>query len=117
MAGFARPEPIADPAGDGGLEGGDVDAAEDARVGRLAESPTAGEAEGLEQRPAAFLAVLDDGLVAGLAGQHGDNGQAEEGRQGMAFAPGPAWIVQALKESHQSGGGIHTRIPMSGPWR
>lgn len=109
VAGIAGAEAGADPAGDGRLEGGDVDAAEDAGVGGLAEAAAAGEPQQLEERPAAFLAVLDDGLVAGLAGEHGDDGQGEEGVQGMPLAPGAARIINPPKQFHQGAVGVHAR--------
>ncbi len=41
----ARPEPPVDPAGDGRLEGGDIEAPEDAGVSSVAQSAPAGEAK------------------------------------------------------------------------
>src|SRR5271157_6530291 len=86
----ARLEPAADPAGDGSLEGGDIDAAEDPGVSGLAQPAATGEAEELEELPAAFLAVIDDRLVCGHARKHGDDGQGEQGRQGVSLTPGGA---------------------------
>ena len=115
VGGVARPEPPADPPADPLLEVGGVDPAEDPRVGGLAEAPLGGEAEELEELPAPLLAVLDDGLVAGHAGEHGDDGQAEQGRQGVALAPGGSRIVKALKQFHQGGVGFHARTLMRRP--
>jgi len=105
----ARLEPAADPAGDGRLEGGDIDAAEDAGVSGLAQPAATGEAEELEELPAAFLAVIDDRLVCGHARKHGDDGQGEQGRQGVSLTPGGARIRKALKQFHQGDVGFHAQ--------
>jgi len=52
---------------------------------------------------------LDDRFVTGHAGKHGDNGQAEQSRERVAFALGPARILKALKKFHQGDVGFHTR--------
>ena len=111
VGGVARPEPPPDPPADPGLEVGDVDPAEDPRVGGLAEAPPGGEPEELEELPAPLLAVLDDRLVAGHAREHGDDGQAEQGRERVPLALGPARIMKALKEFHQGDVGLPCRSP------
>ena len=65
MLGIPRLQPSADPAAHGVLEGDDVDAAEDARVGRLAEPASAGEAQRLKEGPAAFFASAASDWVTG----------------------------------------------------
>ena len=103
----ARLEPAADPAGDGRLEGGDIDAAEDPGVSGLAQPAATGEAEELEELPAAFLAVIDDRLVRGHARKHGDDGQGEQGRQGGRLPR--RRIRKALKQFHQGDVGFHAQ--------
>ena len=95
---------------DARLEVGDVDPAEDPRVGRLAEAPPGGEPEVLEELPAPLLAVLDDCLVAGHPREHGDDGQAEQGGEGVPLALGATRIMNAFKEFHQRNAGFHARV-------
>ena len=104
----ARPESPLDPLPDPRLEVGDVNPAEDARVGRLAEASAGGEPEE-SGTPSPAPCRLDDGFVTGHAGKHGDNGQAEQSRERVAFALGPARILKALKKFHQGNVGFHTR--------
>jgi hypothetical protein len=103
----ARPEPSLEPPADTRFEVGDVDPAEDSRVGGLAETAPPGEPQELKERPAALLTVLDEGFVAGLAGEHGDDGQRQKSGQGMAFAPSATRIAKSCKEFHQGGVGVH----------
>src|SRR6185312_15124889 len=88
----------------------DVDPPEDPAVGRLAEAAPPGEPEEPEELPAPLLAVIGERLVAGHACEHGDDGQAEDGGQGVPLAPGPAWIMNALKEFHQWSASFHARV-------
>ena len=90
-----------DPAGYPCLEIGDVDPAEDPRVGGLAEAPFGRESEMLEEVPAPLFAVLGDRLVTGHARQHGDYCQTEKGGEGVPAALSTARIMKALKEFHQ----------------
>src|SRR5207302_9700343 len=111
----ARPELPPEPAPDPRLEVGDVDAAEDPRVGGLTEAPPGGEPEVLEEVPAPLLAVLDDRFVTGHARQHGDDRQAEEGGKGVPAALSTARIMKALKEFHQRVLGFHARVLIRRP--
>jgi hypothetical protein len=58
VRGVVLPEVSPEPLAQSSLEVGDVDAAEDPRIGGLTEAPTGGEPEVLEERPTPFLAVL-----------------------------------------------------------
>ncbi len=107
-----RSQPGLNPAADAGLEVGDIDPAEDAGIGGLAEAPPPGESQQAQEVSAPLLAVIDDGLVAGHAREHGDDGQGQERREGMSLAPRPSRIVNSLKEFHQGERGIHSRVLM-----
>jgi hypothetical protein len=98
------------PLADAGLEVSDVDAAEDPRIGRLAEAPSHGEPEQAKKVRAPLLAEFDNGLVAGHPREHGDDSQRQECREGVSLAPGPSRIVNSLKEFHQSRCGIHSWV-------
>ena len=92
---------------DARLEVRDIDPPEDPRVGGLAEAAPPGEPEEPQEVPAPLPAVIDEGLVAGHAREHGDDRQAEQGGQRVPLAPGPARIVNAPEQFHQRGAGIH----------
>jgi hypothetical protein len=107
VRGVAWAEPPSDPLTHPRLEVGDVDPAKDPRVGGLAEAAPPGEPQELEEGPIPLLAVLDDGLVTGHARERGDDGQREEGGEGVPLAPGTARIMDTFKEFHQGGIGFH----------
>jgi hypothetical protein len=114
LRGVIRPEPSPDPPPDAGLEVGDVDPAKDPRVGGLAEAASPGEPEQAEELPTPLLAVVGDRLVAGHAREQGDDGQREQGRQGMPLALRRTRIVNTFQEFHQRGVGFHASVLMRG---
>src|SRR5262245_29000529 len=75
-----------DPAGQRGLEGGGVEAAEELAQATLGGAVKAGEAQRVPERQAMLFAELSDGLEALAAGQDGDNGERQDGGQGVASA-------------------------------
>jgi hypothetical protein len=74
-----------------------------------------GEAEEFEELLAPLLAVFDDGLITGHAGEQGDNRQGKEGGEGVPLALGTARIMNVLKEFHQRDLGFHGRVLIQGP--
>jgi hypothetical protein len=115
VRGVVPPEASPEPLAQSRLEIGDVEAAEDPRIGGLTEAPTGGEPEVLEERPPPFLAVLNDRLIRSHAREHGDDGQAEQGGKRVPLALGPSWIMNFLKQFHQRGVGFHARLLIRRP--
>jgi hypothetical protein len=78
------------PAAQQGLEGVAVHGAEDLREGGLGEGLGAAEAQGMGEVATAVAAELGDGLQALAAGEHGDDGEQQQGSQGVDEA---AWVA------------------------
>ena len=99
-----------DPARQGGLEGGDVEAAEEVGEGGLAGGLAAAEAQGVGQGGALVAAELGDGGVALGAGEHGEDGQRQDGGQRVADAPGVARVGDRGEHLEQGKRGGHGKI-------
>jgi hypothetical protein len=74
------------PAAKGGLEGVDVQAAEELTEGALSWGLAAAEAQGVGEGGAVVPAELGDGFQAAVAGEDGDDGEGQDGRQGVTAA-------------------------------
>jgi hypothetical protein len=67
------------PAGQRGLEGDDIQAAEEDGIGGFRRRLTPTEAESLSQSKTFVAAELSNGRVGLAAGEHGEDGQTEDG--------------------------------------
>jgi hypothetical protein len=94
-----------DPAGEGGLEGGHVEAAEEVGEGGLAEGLAVSEAQDEGEEVGLFAAELGDGEVTLAAGEHGENDEGKDGRQRVADALGVARVGDLGKHFEQGKGG------------
>jgi len=106
---LARGQAVADPAAEGGLEGGDVQGAEEDGEGGLAGRLAATEAQGVGQRRALVASELGDGFVAFGSAEHGEDGQGEDGVQGVASALGSARVGDLGEGLEQGKGGSHAK--------
>ena len=106
--GGGRRRPRPDPAREGGLEGGRVEATEQAGQAGGGGGLAAGEAQGVGQGRAVVAAELGDGLQALAAGQDGDDAQGQDGRQRVAAPPGGAGVRDGGQGLDQGQRGDHT---------
>ena len=90
----------------------DIDPPKDAGVGRLAEAPPPGESEQIEEISATLSSVIDDGLVAGHAREHGDDGQGGSAESGCRLPRAPRGSCIPSSSSIKEEGGIHTVVSM-----
>ena len=102
------------PAGERGLEGADVDGSEGDAEGGGRGRLAAAEPEGVGQGEALVAAELGDGGVALGAAEHGEHGQRQDGRQGVALAAGPARVGDPGEYVEQVKWGGHGEPPCSG---
>jgi hypothetical protein len=77
---------VGDPACQGGLEGDDIESPEEEGVGGFGRCLATTEAEGLSEGKALVSAELGNGLIGLAASEHSENGQAENGGEGVADA-------------------------------
>ena len=75
-----------DPAGQGGLQGGRVDAAQQTREHGLDGAATAREAEGQEQFGAVVVAETGESAEGTLAHEEAEGDQAKDGDEGVSSA-------------------------------
>ena len=81
-----------DPAGQRRLKGHDIEAAEQEGVGGFGGRLTATEAEHLGEGEPLVAAKLGNGLIGLAASEHSENGQAEDGGEGVADATAVAGV-------------------------
>jgi hypothetical protein len=96
-----------EPACQGRLEGDDIESPEQEGVGGFGRRLATAEAEQLRQGEALVAAELGNGLIGFTAGEHGEDGQAEDGREGVAEAPAVAGVGNLGQDSKQGQGGRH----------
>jgi hypothetical protein len=98
-----------DPTRQGGLEGNDVEAAEELGEAGLGGGLAASEAEGEGQGGALVTAELGDGGVTLGASEHGEDGQGEDGREGVADTFAVTRVGDLGKDFEQAERGRHDK--------
>ena len=93
-----------DPAGEGGLEGGGVEAAEEFGEAGGGRRLAAEESQGVGQGDAVVAAELGDGGGPLAAAEHGEHGKREDGQQGVAPAVAAARVGHVGKGFKQGKG-------------
>jgi hypothetical protein len=116
-----------DPAGEGGLEGQRVEAAEEFAEAGGGRRLAAQEPQSMGQRDPVVAAELGDGGGPLAAAEHGEHGQGEEGEQRVTAAVPAAGVrdfgegIQERKRGHEGASGKDGRgcllysIPLSLP--
>jgi hypothetical protein len=97
---------VPQPAAQGSLESGHVQATEQFAEGTLGRCPAAGEAQGVSEGGAVVAAELSDGLQAFQAGQGGDDGQRQDGGQRVPTTAAVAGIWET-RQSLDQGQPLH----------
>src|SRR5262249_30208375 len=105
--------PGEDPASQGRLEGGDIEAAEEFAEATLGGGLAAGEAEGVGQGLAAVAGELSDGLQAPGARQGGDDGQGKDGGQRVANPAAEPRVGKGSEDLHEGQRLTHDQLLLS----
>jgi hypothetical protein len=102
-----------DPACQGGFKGDDIESPEEDGVGGFGGRFAPTEAKDLGQGEALIAAELGNRLVGFAAAEHGDDGQAENGRERMADALATSGVGDIRQDFEQGKRGRHGKPPAS----